>query len=63
MTQKTARHIPTPEQIRDQQKRQAEKELTERQAALPPVPVKPTSVAVPDSRKEVQKYLDDIAPA
>jgi hypothetical protein len=61
--QKVANRVPTPEQIRDRQKRQAEKELTERQAALPPAPIKPTSVAVPDSRNDVQRYLDEIAPA
>jgi len=53
----------SPEQIRTQQKADAEKELAERKAALPPVPIKPTSVAVPDSRNDVQRYLDEIAPA
>jgi hypothetical protein len=57
------RRPPSPEQIRTQQKADAEKELAERKAALPPVPIKPTSVAVPDSRNDVQRYLDEIAPA
>jgi hypothetical protein len=63
MERHSKRTPPTPEQIRAGQKADAEKEFAERQAALPPVPIKPTSVAVPDNRNDVQKYLDDISPA
>lgn len=52
--QKVARHTPTTAQILAEQNRKP---------ALPSAPIKPTSVAVPDDRTEVQKYLDEIAPA
>jgi hypothetical protein len=54
----------TPEQIRTQQKADAEKDAARIKAALPAIaePAK-TAVAVPDNRSSVQKYIDDVAPA
>jgi hypothetical protein len=58
----TKRRPPSPEQIRSQQKADAEKERAAAQAKLP-AKVSGTAVTVPDSRTPVQKYLDEIAPA
>jgi hypothetical protein len=54
----------TPEQIRAEQARQAERDTAPRKASLPvPTNGNATAVAVPDNRTNVQAYLDDIAPA
>jgi hypothetical protein len=61
----------TPEAIVADQKAQAAKEKTQKAKAAVPAkaaptntPVKPAAaVAIPDNRTEVQKYLDEIAPA
>lgn len=68
-----AKHTPpTPEQIRAQQRADAERQLARQHAAAAPaakpattLPAKPavTAVAPPDDRTAVQKYLDDVAPA
>ena len=60
--QHSKRQPPTPEQIRAQQKRDAEKNRAGVQANLPAA-AKATAVAAPDTRTGVQKYLDEIAPA
>jgi hypothetical protein len=54
--------MQTPEQILARQKADAEKEAAQIKAALPTVATT-TAMAVPDSRTEVQKYVDDVAPA
>jgi hypothetical protein len=56
-TEKVKRQPPTAEQIRKQQKADAEKAL--------PVPTNSnaTALAMPDTRTDVQRYLDEIAPA
>src|SRR5262245_16563630 len=73
----TRRRGRTAEEIVADQKEQAAKEKAQKTKAAAPVtakvaptagtavtPAKPaTAVALPDSRSEVQKYLDDIAPA
>jgi hypothetical protein len=67
-TQTAKRTPPTPEQIIAEQKRQAEKETAARKAAAM-VPAKPAGAVTPalppapDPRTEVQKYIDEIAPA
>jgi hypothetical protein len=53
---------PTPEQIRAQQKADAERSTTAIKAALPTKPVG-TAIVVPDNRTSVQRYLDEVAPA
>ena len=53
---------PTPEQIRADQKRQAEADRAKVVTNLPAKPA-PVAMAVPDNRTPVQQYLDDIAPA
>jgi hypothetical protein len=63
-TETAKRQPPSPEQIRAQQKATAEKETAAVKANLPaPTAARATAVALPDSRTEVQRYLDDIAPA
>jgi len=57
-----AKKVPTPEMIRAQQKRDTERDYQERQARLP-AKAEATAVAMPDNRTEVQKYVDDVAPA
>jgi hypothetical protein len=65
------RQPPSPEQIREQQKAQAERDTAAAKAALssnganlPAVSTNGgTAVAMPDSRTDVQRYLDEIAPA
>jgi hypothetical protein len=59
--QKATRHIPTTGQILAEQKLQARKDTEAAAKAL--APIKSTAVAVPDSRSEIAKYLDEIAPA
>jgi hypothetical protein len=61
---------PTTEQIKTEQKRQAEADLAKRKAALParpatPVPVKAatTAVAMPDNRTVPERFVDDISPS
>src|SRR5262245_42368387 len=54
----------TPEQIRAQQKADADKATRAIKAALPMAPANNgAALAVPDKRTDVQRYLDDIAPA
>jgi hypothetical protein len=56
------RKPPTPEEIRDAQRKQAEEEHARIQENLPAT--RPaTTVAVPDNRTDVQRYIDDVAPA
>lgn len=66
----TKRTPPTPEMIKAEQRRQAERETTVREAKLPAtvtnIPAeKPagTAVAAPDVRTAIQKWQDDNAPA
>jgi hypothetical protein len=54
--------MPTPEQIRARQKADAEADTARIKAALPAVAAN-TVIAAPDGRSEVQKYVDDVAPA
>jgi hypothetical protein len=58
----TKRRPPSPEQIRAQQKADAEKDSAAVVAKLP-AKVPSAAVAVPDGRTQVQRYLDEIAPA
>jgi hypothetical protein len=59
-----ATRIPTTEQIRAQQKADAEKATSANKAALPTAPTNGgAALAVPDKRTDVQRYLDEIAPA
>jgi hypothetical protein len=64
-TNHTKRSPPTPEQVRAEQIRQAEKATAAAKATLPvkaaPAPV--PAVVTPDNRSSVQRYLDDVAPA
>ena len=54
----------TPEQIRKQQKADAEKETAKVKANLPaPTNGGTTALAMPDNRTDVQRYIDEIAPA
>jgi hypothetical protein len=53
----------TSEQIRKQQKADAERETAQRKANLPAPTNSGTALAVPDNRTGVQKYIDEIAPA
>jgi hypothetical protein len=55
----------TPEQIRKQQKTDAEKDTAEVKANLPAAPTNSsaTALAMPDTRTDVQRYIDEIAPA
>jgi len=54
----------TPEQIKKQQKQDAEQETAAIKAALPAVTNgNGTALAVPDNRTSVQAYLDEVAPA
>jgi hypothetical protein len=68
-TQTTKRTPPTPEQIIAEQKRQAETETAARKArkVAVTVPAKvastPVAAPLPDTRTEVQKYIDEVAPA
>jgi hypothetical protein len=70
MTNKSAtnkRTPPTPEQIVAEQKREADS-LTAAKKAQALVPAKPgngtaAAVIAPDTRTEVQKYIDEVAPA
>jgi hypothetical protein len=58
------RKPPTAEQIRKQQKADAEKASAQVKANLPaPTNSSATALAVPDNRTDVQKYIDEIAPA
>jgi hypothetical protein len=58
------RKPPTAEQIRNQQKADAERQTAQRKANLPaPTNSNATALAVPDNRTDVQKYIDEIAPA
>ena len=57
-----AQSAPSPEQIRARQKQQAESDTAKIKAALPAVTPR-NAVALPDSRSNVQKYLDETAPA
>jgi hypothetical protein len=59
-----ATRIPTTEQIRAQQKADAEKATSAIKAALPTAPTNSgAALAVPDKRTDRQRYLDEIAPA
>jgi hypothetical protein len=60
---KVKRQPPTSEQIRKQQKADTEKTTTEVKANLPAPTNGGIALAVPDNRTDVQKYLDEIAPA
>jgi hypothetical protein len=54
----------TPEQIRKQQKLDAEKKTAEIEANLPaPTNGSAAALAVPDNRTDLQRYIDEIAPA
>jgi len=55
----TKRTPPTPEQIRAQQRADAEREHAKIQAGLPAKPTS-TAVAPPDGRTSAQKYIDGI---
>lgn len=57
------RKPPTVEQILAEQERLAEKETASIKANLPATAPASTAVAVPDNRTEVQRYIDEIAPA
>jgi hypothetical protein len=60
----TKRQPPTSEQILAQQRAQAaEKAAKADKTGMVPAKVASTAVAAPDSRTDVQRYLDDIAPA
>jgi hypothetical protein len=59
---KTKRTPPAPEQVRAEQKRQAEADHAKLKATLP-AKVANTAVAMPDNRTPVQQYLDEVAPA
>jgi uncharacterized protein YpuA (DUF1002 family) len=52
--------MPTPEQIRARQK--ADADTARIKAALPAVAAN-TAIAAPDNRTDVQRYVDDVAPA
>jgi hypothetical protein len=52
----------TPEQVRAQQKADAEKDLAQIKAALPAMATN-AAVTVSENRSEVQRYVDDVAPA
>ncbi len=58
-----ASRIPSTEQIRKQQKAEAEKETAAIKANLPKATNGGTALAVPDGRTTIQKYVDEIAPA
>jgi hypothetical protein len=58
---KIKRTPPTPEQIRAQQKRDAERNHRQVVAAVKAAP--PPAIQVQDNRNSVQKYLDENAPA
>ena len=58
-----ASRIPSSEQIRKQQKAEAEKETAAIKASLPTATNGGTAVGVLDSRTTIQKYVDEIAPA
>jgi hypothetical protein len=59
-----ATRIPTAEQIRAQQKADAEKATSAIKTALPTALTNGgATLAVPDKRTELQRYLDEIAPA
>ena len=59
-----ATRIPTTEQIRAQQKADAEKATSAIKVALPTAPTNSgAALAAPDKRTDVQRYLDEIAPA
>jgi hypothetical protein len=64
---KVAKHTRTPEEVRAQQKRDAERDHQQVVAAIKPAPLpaKPASnaTALPDTRTRVQVYLDEIAAA
>ena len=65
-TQTAKRQPPTPGQVIAEQKRRAAKDAAKpAPTSKAVVPAKPdiTAVATPDARTDVQKYLDDIAPA
>jgi hypothetical protein len=59
------RSPPTPSQVIAEQKRVAEKDTAARKASSVPAKVgaNSTALATPDNRTDVQRYLDDIAPA
>jgi hypothetical protein len=63
LEQHSKRKPPTPEQIRAEQKRQAEGDRAQIKANLPVAANSSTALAIPDSRTDVQRYLDEIAPA
>jgi hypothetical protein len=54
------RRPPTPEQIRARQKADAERDLGAVKANLP-APAAPAAIVAPDSRDNVQRYLDEVA--
>jgi hypothetical protein len=61
---------PTSEQIKAEQKRQAEADLVKRKAALPAAPATsvpakaaPTAVAMPDNRTTPEVYADNVSPS
>ena len=59
-----ATRIPTTEQIRAQQKADAEKATSAIKVALPTAPTNSgAALSAPDKRTDVQRYLDEIAPA
>jgi hypothetical protein len=59
---RTPRIPPTPEQIRAEQKARAERDSAAVKANLP-APAASTAIATPDSRDNVQRYLDEVAPS
>jgi hypothetical protein len=72
MTQQTtsARRGPTPQQINEQQRKDAERDRQrkadaerERQKSQALTTKPPTAVTAPDTRTSVQRYLDEVAPA
>jgi hypothetical protein len=61
-TPTTKRIPPSPQDIKAEQNRQAERERAAIKAALPAV-AKGTALATPDARTAIQKWQDDNAPA
>jgi len=53
----------TPEQIRKQQIADANNDTTKIKASLPAPTNGSTALAAPDNRSDVQRYIDEIAPA
>ena len=57
------RKPPTAEQIRKQQKADTERQTADLKANLPAPTNSGVALAVPDNRTDVQRYIDEIAPA